>query len=214
MRTRLRWTARAAGVVALVAGVAACGSGGGGDGVASLGGDDTDSSSSAKQSSTKAKKDPEEAFRAFAQCMREHGIDMPDPQVSTDGKGGTGFSIQAPVGGDAATSGPDDAFKAADEECRKHLEGVVNGREGKGRDADVEKAKQQALDFAKCMRKHGIDFPDPQFEDGGRMIQIGPRESLDPNDPTLRSATEECQKKAGLPQPKAGDGATVFGGEA
>ena len=32
---------------------------------------------------------------------------------------------------------------------------------------EQEKAKEQALAFAKCMREHGIDMPDPQFTDNG-----------------------------------------------
>ena len=31
----------------------------------------------------------QEQALAFAQCMREHGIDMPDPQFGNDGNGAT-----------------------------------------------------------------------------------------------------------------------------
>ncbi len=37
----------------------------------------------------------------------------------------------------------------------------------------------QLLDFSKCMRDHGIDFPDPQFEGGGVRIQMD--EGMDPD---------------------------------
>ena len=40
--------------------------------------------------------DPEDAALAFAQCMREHGIDMPDPQVGSNGE--MSFSIGAGPG--------------------------------------------------------------------------------------------------------------------
>jgi hypothetical protein len=199
------WTAPAIGVL-LVLTATACGSGGGDGGVASLG---SDNSSSSNDTAKKAKKDPEEAAREFAQCMREHGIDMPDPKVSTDGKGGAGFTIQGPVAGaDSAPAGSSDQFKTANKECQKHLEGVVNGGDGKGPSKDdIEKVQKKALAFAKCMRKHGVDFPDPQFSGNGGMVQIGgPDQNFDPSDPNVRSATEACQKQAGLPAPKNGDG--------
>ena len=113
VRTPMAWKTGAAGMLVMIGALTACGSGGGGDGVASL-----DGASGAAQQSKRAsdsKKDPREAFRAFAQCMREHGIDMPDPQVSDDAKGGN-FTIQGPVGA-AGESGPSDEFKQADAAC-------------------------------------------------------------------------------------------------
>ena len=46
--------------------------------------------------SPSAPTDPQEAFLAYAACMREHGIDMPDPQVSDEGGGkfSVGFSAE------------------------------------------------------------------------------------------------------------------------
>jgi hypothetical protein len=213
MRTRSTWAVRAIALFALLVGavaLAACGSGGSGDGVASLSSDGSRGSAddgSHAQSSKKAKQDPEEAFRAFAQCMREHGIDMPDPQVSDDGKGGVGFTVEAPAGGASGPRPGDEAFKTANEACKKHLDGVVSGPDGKGPSAaDRQKFQEQALAFAKCMRAHGIDMPDPTFQGDGGMIQIGPNGDVDPDDPKLKEATEACQKKAGLPEPKRGAG--------
>ena len=213
MRTRSTWAVRAIALLALLVGavaLAACGSGGSGDGVASLSSDGSRGSAddgSHAQSSKKAKQDPEEAFRAFAQCMREHGIDMPDPQVSNDGKGGVGFTVEAPAGGANGPRPGDEAFKTANADCKKHLDGVVSGPDGKGpSDADREKFQRQALAFAKCMRAHGVDMPDPTFEGNGGMVQqFGPRD-VDPSDPKVKAAMETCQKKAGLPMPKQGAG--------
>jgi hypothetical protein len=135
---------------------------------------------------------------------------MPDPQVSSDGAEG-GFTVQSPAGGADAAAGPgSDQFKTANVACKHHLDGVVTGDKGKGpSDADSEKFKRQALAFAKCMRKRGIDFPDPTFEGNGGLVQMGPEGGLNPDDPQLRSATEACQKQAGLPKP--GTGAVING---
>jgi hypothetical protein len=62
--------------LALGLGAAACGGSPGGDGVATLGGDGANDQQTGSGS---AKKDPQEAALDFAKCMREHGVDMPDP---------------------------------------------------------------------------------------------------------------------------------------
>jgi hypothetical protein len=66
----------------------------------------------------------QEQMLEFTECMRDHGIDMPDPQFSDDGD----FSVQFggpddagpsnDAGGPADISPADDAeFQAAAEEC-------------------------------------------------------------------------------------------------
>ena len=50
-------------------------------------------------------------FLAFAQCMRDHGIDFPDPEINTDGGG-----LQVKVGGPGMN--PDSpGFKEANDAC-------------------------------------------------------------------------------------------------
>jgi hypothetical protein len=56
-----------------------------------------------------------EIFRQFAQCMRDHGIDLPDP--TADG------GLQAPAGGLGVLQTP--AFQAALVACRDKLTGIV-----------------------------------------------------------------------------------------
>jgi hypothetical protein len=59
----------------------------------------------------------QDAFLEYAQCMRDNGIDMPDPDFS--GEGGA-FGI----GGEGIDPGDPD-FQAADEVCRPLLEEVL-----------------------------------------------------------------------------------------
>jgi hypothetical protein len=65
-----------------------------------------------------------------------------------------------------------EAFTAADEECQKYMEAAMGSME-----LDPEQqAEMQAemLEYAQCMRDHGVDMPDPQFDADGRVaIQIG-----------------------------------------
>jgi hypothetical protein len=57
----------------------------------------------------------EDAFLEYAQCMRDHGIDFPDPEFNGDG------AVAIRGGGD-----PDDPeFQAAEEACRTLLEDAL-----------------------------------------------------------------------------------------
>ena len=196
-------------VAALAVGAlsAACGgAGASSDGVASANG-----GSSAKNASAKNKADPQQAGLDFARCMREHGVDVPDPEsgqagfavridgsASSGGAGGAGPSVQA-----AGPSGPIDVGdNGAFEECRHFLDDAIANSD---RAPDPQMA-DRALKFAQCMRDHGVDMPDPQVNGGMVAIQIG--NGVDPNSPTLQAAQEACKDLMG---PPGGAGATKGG---
>ena len=162
-------------VLAVALGLLAAGCGGtagaGTDGVATAGG-----AKDAGTDDAKAEKDPQQAGLDFARCMREHGVDMPDPEF-----GGDGFIRVGP--GDAAASGeatageptgPPAGFEEADKACRHFLDDLVQDGGGP---IDAE-AQDRMLKFAECMREHGVDMPDPEFSGGGGRFQArvgGPR---------------------------------------
>jgi hypothetical protein len=113
--------------------------------------------------------------------MRENGVDIPDPEP---GRGGLRVFRE---GKRAAAGDPD--FQEAEEKCREHLESLGP--------RDLTEEQQQefqeaALAFARCMRRHGIDIPDPQFEEGGRGRMRVPLGKIDPDDPEFRAAEEAC----------------------
>lgn len=149
--------------------LAACGGGGGGNGVASAGGQSaSQSNKGGKGKPTKAEK--EEAGRKFAQCMREHGIDIPDPKFDENG-GPVVFNDAANGGGQGQPPADQQKLEQANKDCEHFMKGVVNGSGRKPDPAEQKKIQEQALAFAKCMREHGIDFPDPQFGENGEMTQ-------------------------------------------
>jgi hypothetical protein len=64
--------------------------------------------------------------------------------------------------------------------------------------AQVEEQKQKLLEFAQCMRDHGVDFPDPTFDDSGGGLQVqmgGP--GMDPDSPGFKAASDACSNEAG-----------------
>jgi hypothetical protein len=205
-----------AALVATVAlgALAGCGGGGGGNGVASLGGDSAQQASGS--GSTKVtQRERDAAFRKFTQCMRDHGVEMADPEIGDDGS----FTITATADAAAGTGPADPGFATANEECQQYLDGVINGGDREAPSAEeIAKIQRQALKVARCMRAEGLDFPDPQFDTGsggGGMVMIGgPGESIDPTDPTVQAAMEKCQKAAGMPKPRQGDVVNGSGGGA
>jgi len=167
---RLRMTG--ALLVSLALAGTACGGGDETGGVATLGGSEESPSPSPSPA------DPEEAFLDFAECLREHGIEVGDP-----GEGGGVFEV-----------GREDQedFREAEEACRHLIEDVVQEGIDRIPPEERERILEQQLRFAECMREHGIDFPDPQVEDGG-LIGFGPGEGMDPTDPEFQEAQEACQ---------------------
>ncbi|MFD0583930.1 hypothetical protein [Dactylosporangium darangshiense] len=116
--------------------------------------------------------DKAEANRQFARCMREHGVDVPDP--------GPDGNLQF----DAGAAGDRNKAVAAASACQRYL---PNG--GELQNLSPEQL-EQARAFAKCMREHGIDMPDPDPNTGLSAILKG---GIDFNSPEFQAATQACK---------------------
>lgn len=86
-------------------------------------------------------------------CLRDNGIDAPDPKAGEDPRGMV-------LGG--GNEDPE-TMKKAMEKCGM---GGVNPN-GSMPQAD----KDRALKSAKCMRDHGFDVPDPEFQGNAMSAQ-------------------------------------------
>jgi hypothetical protein len=118
------------------------------------------------------------AMLDFARCMRENGVDMPDPQFD----GGRVTMRQ-----DGKTN-PETA-RAAEKACAKYRDAV---KPPEMSDEQKEEFKKRALENARCMREHGIDMPDPQFdENGGAQMRLG--RGIDPESAKFKKAQEACR---------------------
>jgi hypothetical protein len=173
--TRTRMVLVSGLLLALALAVAACGGGGGkGSGVASLGG--ADQATSTTNAGGSGGYDLGQAL-VFTRCMRQHGIDMPDPQLE-----GNNVGLQLPSG--AQEKSP--KFQAAWQACRRY---APNGGQPQRPSAQE---RQQALAFARCVRQHGINLPDPKFTADDIDQQLPPGMRRD--DPRLTAAEQACQK--------------------
>ena len=93
----------------------------------------------------------EEGVLDFAQCMREEGINFPDPTFDIDGN--PQF--------DNLEIENEEEFESAFENCEDILRKALP--EQFDLDPEVEAALVDAsLEFSQCMRDQGIDFPDPK----------------------------------------------------
>jgi hypothetical protein len=164
--------------VAAALALGACGGSGGGGG-----------SSNASNPQDKAF----EGALKFSKCMRDHGVDFPDPQrVGSGGIKLTGKGINP----------NDPKMKAAQQACQKYMQ--VGG----GQTLDPAKRAQlqeAGLKYASCMRQHGVDMPDPQFNGkGGVTFQSGGRSGggpttngtkglgVNPDSPAFKAADKAC----------------------
>ncbi|MFD7028252.1 hypothetical protein ACFWAR_09495 [Streptomyces sp. NPDC059917] len=122
--------------------VTACAGGvGGSDGKKD---DKKESSNSASGGGGNSGADADKALKT-RKCLRDNGIDAPDPKAGEDPRGMT-------LGGGSQDS---EALKKAFEKC---------GIQAPGGGGEVPQAtKDQALKTAKCMRDHGFDMKDPEF---------------------------------------------------
>lgn len=132
---RLRY---AASVAALGLTLAGCGSGNGG----------------ANAATSPSAADAQDANVKFAECMRQHGVDMQDPKP-----GDNRIRITAKKMDQAK-------LNAAMQACRKYSpKGNVDPNDPEARD--------HLLKVAQCLRQHGVDVQDPQPGQGLRIQARG-----------------------------------------
>ena len=150
--------------------------------VASL--DDITAADEGDQSEAETPLDTEAALLAMAQCMRDEGVDVSDPEVDADG------NVLPPRPTDTENLDRE-ALRSARETCSEYLEGVELGF----RDVDVTELEDNLLEYATCMRDNGFDMPDPDLSGVG----TGPGQGggifgqIDQSDPDFAAAQEVCQ---------------------
>ena len=161
------WAGAAVAALALTLALAACG----GEASARGGG-----SGSGTGTAASAENDRYEAALEFAECMRKHGVDVPDP----DEQGR--FAITPEQNVDR------EEFQEAQEECGNLLPPPPELSE-----EERQEMEDAMVEFARCMREHGIDVPDPKSRGEGGGFALELPGDLDPNDPEFREAQDACQ---------------------
>lgn len=137
--------------------------------LAGCGGGAEEPTASSATPSAAASIDPHARNLKFAECMRENGVDVPDPEP------GKGMTMKFGPGTDQQK------VQKAMEACREWAPtGAANGG------AVDPKRDEQMRAHSQCMRDNGVEsYPDP--ENG--MIRLDPSSGQDPD---LETAQEKC----------------------
>lgn len=140
--------------------------------------------------STAAGSAPYTKALAYAQCMRSHGVpSFPDPDSQ-------GHLPPLQVGRNGVSQ---PVARSAQNACRSLDPGGGQGS------AQQQGKLTQALDFATCMRAHGVpDFPDPAVSNGGIGYNLA---GVDTHSPQYRSAQQACRS------PRSGSSQSPAGGQ-
>ncbi|GAA0941146.1 hypothetical protein [Nonomuraea longicatena] len=156
---------------ALLIAVTACAAEAPRAGVASVA---TASASPSAGASSTATGDPADNGRKFAACMRDNGVDLPDPEPGT-------HPLTSSLKVDKSQL---QKFEETTEKCRAFLP---------PKDSVKLNPQQQETvrAFAECLRENGIDMPDPDPNGGfgGRAPKI------DQSSPTFKKAMQACRGK-------------------
>jgi hypothetical protein len=111
---------------------------------------------------------------AYARCMREQGVDMPDPDPNMPNR------LTLPKGVDPQK------LSAAQKACRGSAPQGIGGPE------DTQQHDQMVA-MARCLREHGVDVPDPR---PGQPLRLPPGGSRDTK---VQQAMQDCQRAAPTP---------------
>jgi hypothetical protein len=123
-------------------------------------------------------------FGTFFQCLRQHGVNVPDPAP------GTPVAIDAWMGQQAQQPGFGDSVRA----CEQLMPTGPGGR--RPAEPNAQQLEQYRA-FAICMRAHDIEVSDPEpsgnMRVGGRLANVT-RAQLE-NDPGYQAAYAACKDK-------------------
>ena len=139
-----------------------------------------------------AEVESEDAMLGFSACMRDHGIDLPDPSFGV----GSFFASGAMTDIDMMST----EFLAAFGACQGFLAAAVPAVDP---DEQAER-NERAVAFAECMRAEGIDWPDPDPTSGmtfSSMLGEDGGLAFDPFDPHFQETSRTCAETTGASVP-------------
>jgi hypothetical protein len=137
--------------------------------------------SSAKPSSS----NPTSSRVAFSKCMRANGVpnfpDLSGDRMLIEASGQSisvnGIPVNAP------------AFEAARQTCEKFMPHTTAPATA----AQSAQATRRELEFAKCMRSHGVpNFPDPKVVSRSGSNERVYLAGVDPQSPAFQTAAKAC----------------------
>ena len=139
--------------------------------------------------------DEEQAILDFVACLNDNGLDLPDPQFGPEGPRFADPSVLLRIDFRSAE------FLDSMEACQELLAALQPDVDP---ELQAEQVEQQ-LAFAECMRREGIDFPDPDPMRGfdiGSMRGSDGELAFDPFASDFQAAAGICVAEADLALPE------------
>ena len=117
----------------------------------------------------------------LAKCLRAHAVDVPDPTTASSHYGRALLRI--------ARNYPQAQLKAAEQACRQYLfQGFPQLALSPAQQAQ---RIQQEVQYAECMRSHGINIPDPNRTSPATGLALL-LSSVDRSSPAFKAANAAC----------------------
>jgi len=140
-----------ASVTGLVLALSACSSTGQSSGIAQLGNATSNPTAAAKPTGS-----AEDQAIAFAQCMRDNGVDFPDPTV--DAQGNPSFAGAFGKSQSGGINPGDTSLRTAMTACQGLMSGLQIG--GGGGNFDSQAMTEALYSYTQCLRDQGLDVGD------------------------------------------------------
>jgi hypothetical protein len=135
--------------------------------------------------------DGQEGILRFVACLREQGIDVPDPQFGLDGD----------LIGNAAAFAALDVMSPEFLDAVEACDDILAALQPELDPEELADRNQELLAFAECMRREGVDFPDPDPLRGLTVASFrgeDGRLTVDPFSPAFLDASSLCRTEVGL----------------
>lgn len=124
----------------------------------------------------------------FVRCMRRHGVALGDPIVEGD-------RVEIPPAEGAPLASRAD-FEAATAACEDEGHSRF-GSDGERRRLD-RRQEEEAVAFARCVRRKGIELPDPRFQNATVSNWDPEQLGIDLDDPEVVAVGEQCTAATGF----------------
>jgi hypothetical protein len=160
---------------ALGVGLTACGSSSPSTASASAGSGGTSTTSSSSRY---------QARLNLAKCLRAHGVNVPDPSPN----GGPAGGGEGRIFRDARSNPNLQSALQACAQYQRQANPLANASP-----AQRAQFQQDLVKFARCMRSHNINIPDPTTSAGGGFGIFRQISSSERNSPAFQSAVQACR---------------------
>ncbi len=130
----------------------------------------------------------EEIATRFTTCVRDHGFNVPDPELNADGT--LNWESLKISFGQVDTDWDKGKASKVLNDCMSLLEGITLAKDESPEDKI--QLQDNLLEFAQCLQNKGIDVPDPNFSDDPRAGMKTMLAELKGVDSKVTSSIDQC----------------------